>query len=85
MNAIAALTLLADAVTAFSPTPTPRLAAGAEIIRPVAESEAPPFEFLGGATPMHKGTTSILRLTGGAVAAPDTRPARIAREALPIA
>ena len=54
MIALAALTLLADVALA-SPTPqAPRLAGGAQVVRPVATSAAPPFGRLGAAIPLRK-------------------------------
>jgi len=79
MGPIAALTLLANAATLFAPTPTPRLAAGAELVRPVAPSDAPPFEYLSGAIPM-RAHSDELRLTG----ARDPQATGLAYEDLPL-
>jgi len=76
MSAIAALTLLADAATAMAPAPTPRLAGGATIVRPVAGDAPPPFEPLSGAPPFRQGATRDLRLAGGASDPDASRPIR---------
>ena len=81
MSAIAALTLLADAATAFTPA---RLAAGAQIIRPVAGDAPPPFELLSGAPPFRQGATGKLRLTGGTLTSSDSPPLRPAPREVPI-
>jgi hypothetical protein len=50
-----ALILFAEAALA---PPTPRLSAGAKVVRPVASSEAPPFDRLGAAIVVRKSLLS---------------------------
>jgi hypothetical protein len=52
---ISGLILLAEAALA---PPTPRLSAGVKVIRPVASSEAPPFDRLGAAIVVRKSLLS---------------------------